>query len=656
MAEERIGVKFDFDSKEALDKIGELTKTLAEIGEVESFSKLIGTMRSFLGPIALVTAAVFALKEAFDLTIEGEKIALIEKQFDTLSGSVGIFANELKEKIEKSKGPTVDLTDALKASNEAIVKLGLSADKIPEIMEMSRKVTKVFGGEMLTNFDNISQAIASGNLRLLKHYGLNIDIDEATKKYARSIGTTVNALTEFQKQQAILNQVLETSDQKFKGISLESETLKDQTKELGVAFKDLGEVIATAFSKAFGGKSKIGGFLTDMISDVTDKFKYLIGEGETAVSEKIYDLTEERKKLSKEFNEGLVSGKDVSAIRDRLSEISKIMDESKSKMPSILGESHTAGGSKEALEAQEQKNILLSAERKKQRDKETIEENKFQMTLLQLKQKNAEDSMKLMTDEVAAKEQLNFEMELAETSFNERIKQIEIQRDIEGTITKKRAKELIMELEDEKFMKLQELAEKEKNLDLVVAENKVRLAQGAKDKIIAGLDESGVKLKKEMNDWGARAVMAKGIISNNFAAGFKAIGDGSKSAGQAMADAMGGAIGDMAENQGMLMISAGLWPFNPPVLAGGAALLALAGALKGKGSSASMGGGSASAPGTNAPVSNIPPEIAQEKKKSVSIQVLGNYFETQETSRRLVELIRSESDATDFKYSQIGVR
>lgn len=661
MSDEKISVKFDFDSKEALGKIDELNKTLSEIGEVESFGKLIGTMKSFLGPIALVTAAVFALKEAFDLALEGEQIKQIEKQFDNLSKSVGIVGDELKEGIEKAKGPTVDLTDALKASNEAIVKLGLSANRIPEIMELSRKATKVFGGDFLENFDKMSMALANGNVRMLKLYGLNIDADEALKKYAKTVGTTVNSLTEFQKQQAIINEVLSVGKEKYKGISTDTDLLADKVKSLGVAWNEMKEAFALLVSKV----SPMIAPIIEQFSEGLNIYARWIGsigkEDANKISDKLAELREEKKKLQDEMRNALLNEKDTSDIHARIKKIVDEIEAAEAKLGKLKPAEHAAE-SKEAegvSEAEAERNRLLAAERKKQRDRETVEENKFQLTLLQLKQKNAEDSMKFMTDEFDARMRMYEQEVLAEQEYNERIKQIEIQRDIEGSITKKRAQELILELENEKLMKLQSMAEKEKDLDTMVAENKVRLAQDTKSKIYASLDESGLKLKKEMNEWGARAVIAKGIMANNFASGFKAIGDGSKSAGQAMGDAMAGAIGDMAENQGQLMLAAGLWPFNPMVLAGGAALMVLAGALKGRGGGGSVsagGGGGGSISGGTITNPSIPPEVAQEKKKSVSIQVLGNYFETQETSRRLMELIRAESDATDFKYQQIGVR
>ena len=53
----------------------------------------------------------------------------------------------------------------------------------------------------------------------------------------------------------------------------------------------------------------------------------------------------------------------------------------------------------------------------------------------------------------------------------------------------------------------------------------------------------------------------------------------------------------------------------------------------------------------------VAPNVPQaEKGKSVSLQIMGNYFETQETQKQIMEMIRKESDATDFKYAQIGVR
>ena len=47
--------------------------------------------------------------------------------------------------------------------------------------------------------------------------------------------------------------------------------------------------------------------------------------------------------------------------------------------------------------------------------------------------------------------------------------------------------------------------------------------------------------------------------------------------------------------------------------------------------------------------------MLEDKKKNVTLQVMGSYFETEQTKTRLLEMIRENTDATDFKYQQIGV-
>jgi hypothetical protein len=41
-------------------------------------------------------------------------------------------------------------------------------------------------------------------------------------------------------------------------------------------------------------------------------------------------------------------------------------------------------------------------------------------------------------------------------------------------------------------------------------------------------------------------------------------------------------------------------------------------------------------------------------KKTVTVQIAGHYFETEQTKTRLMEMIRETTDATDYKYVQVG--
>jgi hypothetical protein len=394
MADESMQVKFDFDAKEAMGKIGELTDRLASIGNIESFDSLIGSMGRALGPLALLSASVYALKKAMDFAIEGEQIERINKQFESLAVSAGLAAGELRKGIEDSKGPLVGMDEALTHSSEAIVKLGTQAKKIPEVFELSRRVAKVFGGEVTERFDQIVQAISTGNQRLVKTIGLNVDLESATRKYAASVGQTVNTLSEAQKQQAYLNAILDTGEKKFSAISLQSDTLGDKTKSLKIAFQEFGE----SFSKLATKLSPILTPAVEMWTSMVDKMtKYLeAGSGLDAQKEKLKALTDEASKLQKKVESLDQAGALPLFLRWDL-------DSTVTRLANVRGEialiqQNIAGAEGKGPEGtKEARTEIATEETSKRNEKILSEENKFAQSLNAIRQGIAADEAKYTT-------------------------------------------------------------------------------------------------------------------------------------------------------------------------------------------------------------------------------------------------------------------
>jgi len=121
-------------------------------------------------------------------------------------------------------------------------------------------------------------------------------------------------------------------------------------------------------------------------------------------------------------------------------------------------------------------------------------------------------------------------------------------------------------------------------------------------------------------------------------------------------------LADEAQARGALILASSIWPPNPLGLAAGGGLLALSGLLR------SMAGGKASSSGGTIPTGSLngsgidvasgsaSPNAAQfqSPRRQATIQVMGNYFETEQTRTRLMEMMREATDYTDFKYVQIG--
>ncbi len=108
---------------------------------------------------------------------------------------------------------------------------------------------------------------------------------------------------------------------------------------------------------------------------------------------------------------------------------------------------------------------------------------------------------------------------------------------------------------------------------------------------------------------------------------------------------------------------AGIWPPNPIELAEGAALIALGGALKSVGSSSGSsapsapsvsGGGGGGVSAVAAAQQSATPNPVATPQKSVSINIQGSLYETDQTRQRLMAMIREAGDFTDFNLKQVG--
>lgn len=207
-------------------------------------------------PFGLITAGVvgigLAFEKAFDLTLAGEKLNKIDKQFKALTESFGVAGEQLKSKFVGSLGGLVVDSEAVKSLNKALVLLGDKAEQLPRVMDLARKATSLFGGEVTDNFEAINQAIASGATRQLRGLGIVIKADEAYTKYAKSLGISKDALTEAGRQQAILNEVLEKGEKRFSTINTNSETATTALQKFKVATTNSFEEIEKSFANNLG--------------------------------------------------------------------------------------------------------------------------------------------------------------------------------------------------------------------------------------------------------------------------------------------------------------------------------------------------------------------------------------------------------------------
>lgn len=187
-------------------------------------------------------------------------------------------------------------------------------------------------------------------------------------------------------------------------------------------------------------------------------------------------------------------------------------------------------------------------------------------------------------------------------------------------------------------------------------------SKNAADGVARGFEGAAKKQALDLKNFQKTGEQAFAAFQSNAVSALQAWGAGTQSASQAAKGFIFGMLGDIAVAQGSMLMASGLVP--PPMgtapvgLVAGAALVALGGFLKSQaqGSSSSVpsasggsaGGGGGGSSSYNSPQNNTP--VVQDKitPKSVNLVIQGNYYETEQTKAKLVDMIREVADATDY--------
>jgi hypothetical protein len=276
MADQKIELELVLDDGSVKRAFATVRKEAEDTGSAFGNAFAVKGLADFAAGINLTARAMSLLKDAtialFDV-LSGERIDAINRRFEILAQQQNANAEALAFGIARAVGGTVDLEEALQATSRSLINLQTGVGQLPALFEVARKSAAAFGGDTISNFERIQQAVITGNTRALREVGLVVNAELAYQRLADSLGVTVKELTEAGKQQAILNEVLRFGEQNLKNITSSIEPVNQSIKRLGVSFGEVADTVAVASNKAFGPTLK--GFL-DNITAGLDSFNVRI--------------------------------------------------------------------------------------------------------------------------------------------------------------------------------------------------------------------------------------------------------------------------------------------------------------------------------------------------------------------------------------------
>lgn len=676
MADENdVSFKFTADTKELITSINSTKEAILSLGESKNLSGLIAGLEN-IGIIAgTLGVAFFAVKEAFEAVFDAEKLKQTNAQFEMLATNAGVASEALLEQMKHASAGLIDENTLLQITNKGLVELGSNAERLGEVMELARKVTAVFGGDLSDRFQQISQAIATGQTRMLRQIGLTVDANKAHIEYAKSIGVTVGALTDMDKQTALLNAVMEAGDTRFKGANANLTEAHNNWMQFKATMKDVGDALTLIFDKIFGGyiKEALQG-----LSLMAKDFMHLAGiygtgtEGmkaqSSALKEEVKSLEKELFKLNMTTNEYNKASVQASSneINKKLTEKIALIKQLDAKLAEDRkNQEETADKERSAIEAEQaRKRAELGRETQIKVDKElnTLRKQGLQTSFENSKEQWMTEAQYKELIEQNTQEKINQIQAKAQNQIDEYERQ---RRD--GKLTTAQFEELQdaiqtdANLESHK-LKLELIDQEQKRLEEFYNWQMIH-GKTSTQQIEAGWQSAGIQAVQSLQKSANIGAVAFGSLQKNSKAAFIAMGDGSKSAGDAMKGFIFSSLADIAEAQGELHVAAGIASMNPVEFAEGGVLLALSGFLRSQaGGGSSMGGsgggggggGGVSSSSSSSAGDSAAPSAQVTPAQHMQIVVQGNIFDSDATRTRLMELMRQAQDMQDFRLVQIG--
>lgn len=208
------------------------------------FSKMQAGIVTLNAGIGIAETAIATLKKGWDFAKEGAAIERVQTQFDNLAKQSGVDAKQLLANLDSAAAGTVDDDELMQTATRAMA-LGLTSNigDLTSLMRIARASSVAFGGDTAAAFQSISNAVENLAPRSLKQAGIIVNLTKAYADYATAQHKVVDQLTDEEKRQALLNQVIDKGADLIKKLGDSSEDTATKMARVETRLKDIGDQI-----------------------------------------------------------------------------------------------------------------------------------------------------------------------------------------------------------------------------------------------------------------------------------------------------------------------------------------------------------------------------------------------------------------------------
>jgi hypothetical protein len=228
-----------------------------------------------------LAAAGFAAFKAAQKGIEfvkfGADVQRAANAVDNLASSYGQSGSAIIESMQKASDYTIDRMTAMSAANKAMI-LGVAQtpERFAELAEVATKLGRAMGQDAAKSIDDFVVAAGRQSKMIADNLGLMVSAEDANKRYAEANNILGRELTDTEKKQAFLNEMLRQGHDAVGRLDDGTTDLATRFEQLSAAAKDakatIGETLAIEFAETADAIEDLGVELpetTSLLQEVT---------------------------------------------------------------------------------------------------------------------------------------------------------------------------------------------------------------------------------------------------------------------------------------------------------------------------------------------------------------------------------------------------
>ena len=231
-------------SRNAQKGIKGVAQTASASGK--NFAGMSRGMGGLVGAYASFAAQMFALTAAFGFFKRAGDLSVMQQGQVAYASATGIAMKSLANDITAATGAQITFRDASQAAAIGTA-AGLSADQLVRLGSAAKDASAVLGRDVTDSFNRLVRGVTKAEPELLDELGIILRLDTASENYARSLGKAAGDLTQFEKSQAVANEVLSQAEEKYSAIlAVTGGGAVNQFAKLGKSMDDIVMTIQNA--------------------------------------------------------------------------------------------------------------------------------------------------------------------------------------------------------------------------------------------------------------------------------------------------------------------------------------------------------------------------------------------------------------------------